>query len=105
MGMPYGERNTLAHDATSSVEVGHRPGEKSSPDSGDLLGYADRVQPVPARDGAMADVSAAVGSGRAPSTARPGLIDRHDLVAALDQPACARRVHSDRRFPALGQAR
>ncbi len=87
MGMRYGERNTLAHDATSSMEVGHRQGEKSSPDSGDLLRYADRVQPVPGRDGAMTDVSAAVGSGRAPSTARPGLIDRHNLVAALDHAA------------------
>jgi hypothetical protein len=84
MGMPYSERNSLARDATSSIEVGHRQGEKSSPDSGDLLGYVHRVQPVPGRDGAMTDVSAAVGSGRAPSTARPGLIDRHDLVAALD---------------------
>jgi hypothetical protein len=80
MGMPYGER-------TSSVNVGHRPGEKSSPDSGDLHGYADRVQPVPGRDGAMTDVSAAVGSGRAPSTARPGPIDRHNLAAALDHAA------------------
>ena len=35
----------------------------------------------------MTDVSAAVGSGRAPSTARPGLIDRHDLVAALGHAA------------------
>jgi len=35
----------------------------------------------------MTDVSAAVGSGQAPSTARPGLIDRHDLVAALDHAA------------------
>jgi hypothetical protein len=76
-----------AGDATSSIEFGYRPGEKSSPDSGDVFGYADRVQPVPGRDGAMTDVSAAVGSGRAPSTARPGLIDRHDLVAALDHAA------------------
>jgi hypothetical protein len=35
----------------------------------------------------MTDVSATVGSGRAPSTARPGLIDRHNLVAALDHAA------------------
>jgi len=47
-------------------EVRRRAGETSSPDSGDLPGYADRVQP---------------------STARPGLIDRHDLVAALDHAA------------------
>ena len=35
----------------------------------------------------MTDVSAAVGSGRAPSTARPGLIDRRELVCALDHAA------------------
>jgi len=78
--MPYGER-------TSSINVGHRPGEESSPDSGDLHGYADRMQPVPGRDGAMTDVSAAACSRRAPSTARPGPIDRHNLAAALDHAA------------------
>ena len=50
------QRHMLTHDATSAVEVRHRAGEKSSPDSSDLLGYADRVQP---------------------STAPPGLIHRH----------------------------
>jgi LuxR family maltose regulon positive regulatory protein len=35
----------------------------------------------------MTDRPAAVGSGRAPARVRPGLIDRHDLVAALDRAA------------------
>jgi hypothetical protein len=60
------EGHTLTHDATSAVEGRHRAGEKSPPDSGDLRGYPDRVPPSPAR---------------------PGLIDRHDLVAALDHAA------------------
>jgi hypothetical protein len=60
------EGHTLTHDATSAVEGRHRAGEKSPPDSGDLRGYPDRVPPSPAR---------------------PGLIDRHDLVAAVDHAA------------------
>src|SRR5829696_10431854 len=60
------EGHTLTHDATSAVEGRHRAGEKSPPDSGDLRGYPDRVPPSPAR---------------------PGLIDRHDLVAAEDHAA------------------
>jgi LuxR family maltose regulon positive regulatory protein len=35
--------------------------------------------------GALTDTSAAVNARRTTSTARPGLIDRHDLVAALDR--------------------
>ena len=35
----------------------------------------------------MTDMPAAVGSGPAPAWVRPGLIDRHDLVAALDRAA------------------
>jgi LuxR family maltose regulon positive regulatory protein len=35
----------------------------------------------------MADMPAAAGSGRAPKGAEPGLIRRHDLVAALDRAA------------------
>ena len=35
----------------------------------------------------MTDMPAAVGSGRAPAWVLPGLIDRHDLVAALDRAA------------------
>ena len=54
------EGHTLTHDATSAVEGRYRAGEKSSPDSGDLRGCRQ---------------------------ARPGLIDRHDLVAALDHAA------------------
>jgi hypothetical protein len=60
------EGHTRTHDATSAVEGRHRAGEKSSPDSGDLRGCPDRVPPSPAR---------------------PGLIERHDLVAALDHTA------------------
>ena len=58
------EGHALTHDATSAVEGRHRAGEKSPPDSGDLRGYPDRVPP-----------------------SRPGPIDRHDLVAALDHAA------------------
>src|SRR5437667_1467626 len=68
------------------VQVHCRGSERSSPDSGDLPaiygGYADRV---PGGDGAMTDISAA--GGRAAGAARSGLIDRHDLVAALDHAA------------------
>jgi LuxR family maltose regulon positive regulatory protein len=48
------------------------------------MGYADRV---PGGDGAMTDMPAAAGSGRAPGRVRPGLIHRRDLVAALDRAA------------------
>jgi LuxR family maltose regulon positive regulatory protein len=50
------------------------------------LGYADRV---PGGDGATTGGPAA--GGRAVVAARPGLIDRHDLVAALDR-AAGKRV-------------
>src|SRR6266536_2832665 len=56
--------HTLTHDATSAVEGRHRADEKLSPDSGDLRGYLTECR-----------------------QARPGLIDRHDLVAALDYAA------------------
>jgi LuxR family transcriptional regulator, maltose regulon positive regulatory protein len=35
----------------------------------------------------LTDTSAAMSAGRTPDTARPGLIDRHDLIAALDRAA------------------
>jgi LuxR family transcriptional regulator, maltose regulon positive regulatory protein len=35
----------------------------------------------------MTDLPAAAGSGRAPGRAEPGLLRRHDLLAALDQAA------------------
>jgi hypothetical protein len=50
------------------------------------LGYADRL---PGGDGAMTGMSAA--GGRAAVAARQGLIDRHDLVAALGR-AAGKRV-------------
>jgi hypothetical protein len=75
---------------TGRVQVHRQDGERSSPDSGDLPailgGYADWV---PGGDGAVTDTPAA-GAGGA-SAARPGLIDRHDLVAALDH-AAGKRV-------------
>jgi hypothetical protein len=46
------------------------------------LGYPDRV---PGGDGAMTGRPTA--GGHAAVAARPGLIDRHDLVAALDRAA------------------
>lgn len=39
----------------------------------------------------MSDMPAAAGSGRAPGEAAPGLIRRHDLLAALDR-AVQKRV-------------
>jgi LuxR family maltose regulon positive regulatory protein len=48
------------------------------------VGYAVGV---PGEDGAVTRTAAAAGGDGAPSRARPGLIDRHDLVAALDRAA------------------
>jgi hypothetical protein len=66
------------------VQVHHREGERSSPDSGYLqaikAGYPDRM---PGGDGAMTDMSA-IGWSRA-GAAVQGLIDRNDLVATLDR--------------------
>ncbi|MFD3586111.1 LuxR C-terminal-related transcriptional regulator [Streptomyces sp. NPDC058683] len=42
---------------------------------------------MPGGHGGIPDLSAAVGSGRAPGRGRPGLIDRRDLLAALDRAA------------------
>jgi hypothetical protein len=41
----------------------------------------------------MIDMPAAAGSGRTPGGAEPGLIRRHDLMAALDR-AAQKRVRS-----------
>jgi hypothetical protein len=47
----------------------------------------------------MTDMPAAAGSGRAPSGTEPGLIRRHELVAALDR-AAQKRSRLSRRLPA-----
>src|SRR5215469_2592010 len=82
--MRFSFRSMNGPGRSGRVQLRHREGDKSSPDSGDLpaiyTGYADRV---PGGDGAMTDMPAA--GGRAAGPARPGLIDRHDLVAALDR--------------------
>src|SRR5712691_4283981 len=46
------------------------------------MGYADRV---PRADRTMTGMAAAVGSGHAPARVRSGLIQRPDLIAALDR--------------------
>jgi hypothetical protein len=54
-----------------------------------LVIYLDYAGRVPGRDGAVTGMPPA--GGRAAVTARQGLIDRHDLVAALDR-AAGKRV-------------
>jgi LuxR family maltose regulon positive regulatory protein len=84
MGSPSGGQRDLAFQAVSRLAAGQVRGRHQILVIS--LGYADRV---PGGDGAAAGGPA--GGGRAAVAARPGLIERHDLVAALDR-AAGKRV-------------